>query len=66
MKKENVYDKTKIILISDHGWWGRTSPEFKKNFSNKVPGGYENRFTESMVQPLLMVKDFNQKGDVEA
>ena len=50
LKKQDVYDNTRIIIVSDHGHWGQKSkyldtPYLKYN-------------------PLLMVKDFNQSKDL--
>ena len=53
MKKENVYDNTKIILVSDHG------PE--PNYITKI--GLP--FNVDQFNPLLMVKDFNASGDIK-
>jgi YidC/Oxa1 family membrane protein insertase len=56
LKDLNIYDKTKIIIVSDHG---RTiGPRIDtKNFntSAKHPG----------VSALMLVKDFNQSGDLK-
>lgn len=53
LKKERIYDNTKIILVSDHG------PE--KNFVTKI--GLP--FNVDQFNPLLMVKDFNASGDIK-
>jgi membrane protein insertase Oxa1/YidC/SpoIIIJ len=47
LKAENVYDNTRIIIVSDHG--------YQVNFitKNKLPFALEN------FNPLLLVKDFN-------
>jgi len=50
LKKESVYDNTKIILVSDHG------PV--QNFVTKI--GLP--FNVDQFNPLLMVKDFNSTG----
>ena len=50
LKKENVYDNTKIILVADHG------PA--ANFITKI--GLP--FNVDEYNPLLMVKDFNAAG----
>jgi YidC/Oxa1 family membrane protein insertase len=53
LKKENVYDSTRIILVSDHG------PEL--NFVTKI--GLP--FNVDQFNPLLMIKDFNAHGDIK-
>lgn len=60
MKANNIYDISKIIILSDHGWWAEPSEDFYPHFTKEIPPGYEHRFMPSMVQPLLMIKDFNQ------
>jgi len=51
LKKENVYDNTRIILVSDHG------PE--PNFITKI--GLP--FNVDQFNPLLLVKDFNANSE---
>jgi len=53
LKEENIYDNTRIILVSDHG------PE--PNFVTKI--GLP--FNVDQFNPLLMVKDFNVSGDIK-
>jgi len=53
LKRENVYDNTRIILVSDHG------PE--PNFITKI--GLP--FNVDQFNPLLMVKDFNADGEIK-
>jgi YidC/Oxa1 family membrane protein insertase len=53
LKKENVYDNTRIILVSDHG------PE--PNFITKI--GLP--FNVDQFNPLLMVKDFYATGELK-
>jgi hypothetical protein len=53
LKKENVYNNTRIILVSDHG------PE--PNFITKL--GLP--FNVDQFNPLLMVKDFNAYGELK-
>lgn len=62
MKENNVYDNTQIILVSDHGRWD--SSELIQAF------GGDNGDTTSVVYPialhgLLLVKDFNAKGELK-
>jgi hypothetical protein len=53
LKKENVYDNTRIILVSDHG------PE--PNFITKI--GLP--FNVDQFNPLLMVKDFDASDEIK-
>jgi YidC/Oxa1 family membrane protein insertase len=53
LKKEKVYDNTRIILVSDHG------PE--PNFITKL----DLPFNVDQFNPLLMVKDFNSSGEIK-
>ena len=55
MKENGVYDNTRIIIVSDHGT-GAQNPEINDNFYNTHTILYN---------PLLMVKDFNQKGNLK-
>ena len=56
LKENGVYDNTRIIIVSDHGNSGAKNPEIKNDFYNNHAIYYN---------PLLMVKDFNQKGDIK-
>lgn len=52
MREQGVYDNTRIVLVSDHG---RDLYQF--------PGlSYDEYLDVQMVNPLLMVKDFNAHG----
>jgi len=53
LKRENVYDNTRIILVSDHG------PQ--SNFITKI--GLP--FNVDQFNPLLMVKDFDGSHEIE-
>jgi len=53
LRKENVYDNTRIILVSDHG------PEVNIISKLKLP------FNVDQFNPLLMVKDFNASGEIK-
>ncbi len=57
-KKNNIYNNTKIIIVSDHGATSRYNPMFKiqKNNEGIYYGGYH---------PILMVKDFNKINNIE-
>jgi len=54
LKTNGVYDNTRIIIVSDHG---RGSSDFPGNI--KLPNGDSLQSFNA----LLMVKDFNAKGD---
>jgi YidC/Oxa1 family membrane protein insertase len=53
LKRENVYENTRIILVSDHG------PQ--PNYITKI--GLP--FNVDHYNPLLMVKDFNASGEIK-
>jgi len=53
LKREHVYDNTRIIMVSDHG------PD--SNFVTKI--GLP--FNVDQFNPLLMVKDFNASGEIK-
>lgn len=55
LKKEGIYDNTRIILVSDHGYDIGQFDNMKINDELDVQG----------VNPLLMVKDFNATGFTE-
>ena len=66
MKKNGVYDNTKIIIVSDHGVpWHRYDGEIEVNFpfinTNEEKVSQEHLLS---LNPLLLVKDFNEKGDM--
>lgn len=52
LKKNGVYDNTRIIVVSDHGNW-------LKNFDELI---IDDSFDAEGYAPLLLVKDFNAKG----
>ncbi|GMO53536.1 MAG: YidC/Oxa1 family membrane protein insertase [Termitinemataceae bacterium] len=54
LKENNVYDNTKIIIVSDHGWSINIPPS-----NNMILPG--DREVENYMA-LLMVKDFNTNG----
>ena len=54
LKINNVYDNTKIIIISDHGY--RINSQYLKNDNMKFIGLYN---------ALLMYKDFNSRGKIK-
>jgi len=55
LKEQGVWDNTKIILVSDHGYDTGADPELYA-----MEG-----FTISMYNPVLMVKDFNAEGSMQ-
>ncbi|MDR2630506.1 MAG: membrane protein insertase YidC [Spirochaetaceae bacterium] len=54
LKENNVYDNTRIIIVSDHGW---NIPLTEENNIILPDGNYVTRYNA-----LLMVKDFNADG----
>lgn len=56
LKKNQVYDNTRIIIVSDHGIGNRGHERFDKP---KLDSGY----SKDHLNPVLLVKDFNQNGD---
>jgi hypothetical protein len=65
MKELEVYDNTMIVLISDHGWWIENPLFNEESFSRKVPAGFQNRVNPGYVNPLLMVKNINSRGNLD-
>ena len=63
MKKNKIYNNSKIIIVSDHGWW-RKNPNFPDNFEDIIGESHENRMSRGMVNPILLVKDFNATGAI--
>ena len=51
LRKQGVYDNTKIIIVSDHGYYLNQTPEL-------IYGGDDL----ANYYPLFMVKDFNSNG----
>ena len=51
LKEERIYDNTRIIIVSDHGW------PYDAKILNSRPAEKYN--------PLLLVKDFNSRGIIE-
>ncbi len=63
MKENGVYNDTKIVLVSDHGWWS-DNPMFPNDFQESLQEGYRRRANAGFLHPLLLVKDFNTKGNL--
>jgi len=60
MKKNDVYNNTRIIIVSDHGWHNVTyDPLFNKT---KIPGTKKTSSNTIAFHNLLLVKDFNSTG----
>jgi YidC/Oxa1 family membrane protein insertase len=57
LKKNGVYDNTRIIIVADHGT-GMTMPDSDVNFT--VQGNSFYRYN-----PVLMVKDFDAHGTLQ-
>ncbi|MCR5401002.1 MAG: YidC/Oxa1 family membrane protein insertase [Treponema sp.] len=57
LKENGVYDNTRIILVSDHGYY-HVYDKFKsfKGLSPTIPASFN---------PLFLVKDFNSKGNLK-
>jgi hypothetical protein len=67
MKANEVYDNTKIIIVSDHGphWW-----YFKGEMDNDmpvVPNTRVKRINDAAMSlfALMLVKDFHSEGELE-
>lgn len=48
LKENEVYDNTRIIIVSDHGHWGQSHTTLRR--------------AETSFNPVLFVKDFNKTG----
>ncbi|MDR2760028.1 MAG: YidC/Oxa1 family membrane protein insertase [Spirochaetaceae bacterium] len=57
LKEHNVYNNTRIIIVSDHGW---NIPLDEKNNILLPDGNYVTHYNA-----LLMVKDFNAEGPLK-
>ena len=59
LKEEGVYDNTRIIIVADHGYYLENFPEMLQHdeIGTKLDG--------EAFAPLLMVKDFNSRGDLK-
>ena len=68
LKIEGIYGATKIILVSDHGLWhikgtGRFGNEIQEKIRQIEKESKENRVSIPVIQPLMLVKDFQAKED---
>ena len=52
LKSNDVYDNTRIIIVSDHGSLLFNNPKKDKNFNDNI----------APFNPILFVKDFNAEG----
>lgn len=55
LKENNVYDNTRIIIVADHG----------RNLKLKTFSNFTDNTVPSFCNPLLLVKDFNAKGNIK-
>jgi YidC/Oxa1 family membrane protein insertase len=62
MKETGIYDATKIVLVSDHGWYV-DNPMFPRDFDKTVPKWQGWLSMAGIAHPLLMVKDFGMRGN---
>ena len=56
LKREGVYDNTRIIITADHGWRNGDFPE------NIYMNGY---FDAERYMPVMLVKDFDSDGELK-
>jgi len=63
MKKNGIYDNTRIILVSDHGMSKITYPMFNRQTIHGTDNPNWGR--GGVFQTLLMVKDFNSHGIIK-
>ncbi|MCR5495753.1 MAG: membrane protein insertase YidC [Treponema sp.] len=59
LKEENLYDDTRIIIVSDHGSY-QNWPDFKV-----TEGKLKLSRNREWFNPLLLVKDFNSNGKIK-
>lgn len=61
LRELGVYDNTRIIIVSDHGWGLEQDPDmvFGKQSSDSIYNPYD----AMGYNPILLVKDFNAEGD---
>ena len=59
LKENGVYDNTRIIIAADHGI-GKS--EVLKDLYN---GRLEDGFSMDHLNPMLLIKDFNAKGEIK-
>jgi YidC/Oxa1 family membrane protein insertase len=62
MKEKGIYDVTKIVVVSDHGWYV-DNPLFPRDFDKTVPKWQGWLSMPGIAHPLLIVKDFGMRGE---
>lgn len=55
LKAQNVYDNTRIILVSDHG----SQVSYVTKGDSELPENFDN------LHPILLLKDFNAQGNLK-
>ena len=58
LKEQGVYDNTRIIILSDHGY-------YIENFPNLIQYDIGAQLDGEAFAPLLLVKDFNAHGELK-
>lgn len=62
LKSEGMYDNTRIIIVSDHGWSLEQYPD--RIIGGKVLGNDRSNANDTMYyNSLLLVKDFEETGE---
>jgi YidC/Oxa1 family membrane protein insertase len=61
LQETGIYDVTKIVVVSDHGWYV-DNPLFPRDFEKTVPKWQGWLSIPGIAHPLLMVKDFGMRG----
>ncbi|MGH7256801.1 MAG: hypothetical protein ACREIM_00355, partial [Nitrospiraceae bacterium] len=62
MKQTGIYDTTKIVVVSDHGWYV-DNPMFPPSFEKTLPKLEGWLSMPGIVHPLLLAKDFEARGN---
>jgi hypothetical protein len=65
LRKQGVYDNTRIIIVSDHGCYlGLFGTDLREKYGDLSSFGYRtDEWTDTMCyNPLLLVKDFGASG----
>lgn len=63
LKANDVYDNTKIIIVSDHGMGNDLGGPAQQTIQNLK--GFSTPFGKSMFVATLIVKDFNSHGEIK-
>ena len=65
LKRENCYDNTRIIIVSDHGNGSLENSVITKDFNTSVILNSDGvMIPKDFFHPLLLVKDFNSNNDL--